>query len=64
DADSDGPWLVGNKLSYADLAFVSYQIVITKFFGKDEYNLDDFPYVKQWFGKMTSRKSVKGVLEI
>ncbi|KAK9319141.1 glutathione S-transferase Ure2-like protein [Lipomyces orientalis] len=64
DADNNGPWLVGNKLSYADLAFISYQVVITKFVGRDEYNLDDFPHVKQWLSKLTSRKSVKVVMEI
>ncbi|KAK9244295.1 glutathione S-transferase, partial [Lipomyces tetrasporus] len=64
DADSDGPWFVGNKLSYADIAFISRQILITRFIGRDEHNLDDFPLVKQWLSKMTSRKSVKVVLKI
>jgi len=62
DAGSDGPWLVGNKISYADLAFISWQTVITKIIEKDQYNLDDFPHVQQWLGKMSSRKSVKAAL--
>ncbi|KAK9323845.1 glutathione S-transferase Ure2-like protein [Lipomyces orientalis] len=40
------------------------KVVITKFVGRDEYNLDDFLHVKQWLSKLTSRKSVKVVMEI
>lgn len=28
--DSDGPWLVGGKYSFADIAFISYQWIVTK----------------------------------
>ncbi|KAI9732935.1 MAG: hypothetical protein M1818_007368 [Claussenomyces sp. TS43310] len=59
----DGPWLVGNKLSYADLAFVPWQRIIGTLLKKDEYNEDDFPYVKEWLGKMTSREAVRKVLD-
>lgn len=59
----DGPWLVGNKLSYADLAFVTYQKVTPMFLGKDEYNEDDYPYLKEWLGNMTEREAVRSVLE-
>lgn len=60
---SDGPWLVGNKLSYADLAFIPYQRIIQMFLGKDEYNEDEFPHLKEWLAKMTERETVKKVLE-
>ncbi|KAK9345650.1 glutathione S-transferase Ure2-like protein [Lipomyces starkeyi] len=56
DADSDGPWLVGNKFSYADISFIPCRIMTTRIIGRDEYNPDNFPH-------MTSRKSVKEVLE-
>ncbi len=62
--DNDGPWLVGHKLSYADLAFVPYQRRIGMLLEKDQFNVDDFPHVKEWLRKMTSRKTVKTVLEI
>ena len=62
-ADSDGPWLVGNKLSYADLAFIPWQLVVGMALGKDEYDEDKFPYVKEWMGKMTAREKVKVALE-
>jgi glutathione S-transferase len=63
DADSDGPWLVGNKFFYADIAFISWQIIITRVMERDEYNPDNFPNVKQWLGTMTSRTAVKAVME-
>ena len=63
-AGSDGPWLVGNKLSYADMAFIPWQVIVGRFYKKDEFNQDDFPLVKEWLGKMTSRAAVKNVLDV
>ena len=60
---ADGPWLVGGKCSYADLSFVQWQRVIGMVMGKDEYDLDNFPVLKEWVGRMTSRKAVMTVLE-
>ena len=62
-AGSDGPWLVGNKLSYADLAFVPWQVIVGPLLEKDVYNEDNFPHVKEWMGKMTLREKVKSVLD-
>lgn len=56
---SDGPWLVGGKYSFADLAFISWQTIITKLIGADEYNPDDFPHVKAWVDKMLERPAVQ-----
>ncbi|KAK3395243.1 glutathione S-transferase [Podospora didyma] len=59
----DGPWLVGNKLSYADLSFVTWQNTIeTIFTDSGEYNADEFPVVKEWLGRLYARASVKKVL--
>ena len=63
DDDSNGPWLVGNKISYADLAFISWQTIVTKVVEKNEYDPDHFPHVKQWLSNMTSRKAVKVGME-
>ena len=60
---SDGPWLVGNKLSYTDIVFIPWQRIIVMELGKDEYNEDDFPLIEEWLGRMTSRETVKTVLE-
>lgn len=62
-AGSDGPWLVGNKFSYADIAFIPWQSFLDVVLEKDEYNEDNFPHVKEWLNKMTSRETVKTVLE-
>ena len=59
----DGPWLVGNKFSYADFAFIPWQVGMAKVLGKDDFNPDDFPHVQQWLGNMTSREGVKAGLE-
>jgi glutathione S-transferase len=60
----DGPWLVGNKFTYADAAWVPWQIVFAKVFQKEEgYDVDDYPLVKEWLGKMSARAGWKEVLE-
>ena len=59
--DSGGPWLVGNKMSYADLAFVPYQTMIYMILSKEEYNEDNFPHVRQWLGRMHALESVQSV---
>lgn len=58
-AGGDGPWLVGNKFSYADLAFVSWQKLASRWVTTGEFNPDDYPVVKEWLAKMESRESVK-----
>ncbi|KAM0799526.1 glutathione S-transferase [Usnea florida] len=62
--DADGPWLVGNKYSYVDIAFVVWQALVGHALGKDEYDVDSFPHVKEWLGNMTEREMVKAALEI
>lgn len=54
-SSANGPWLVGGKCSIADLSFVSWTNVITIMFGKDDYNLDDYPLVKDWHERMVAR---------
>ncbi|KAL8740580.1 MAG: hypothetical protein Q9190_006737 [Brigantiaea leucoxantha] len=63
NADKEGPWLVGNKMSYADFAFVPWQR-ITGILEKDQYNEDNFPHLKEWLSRMTSRQTVRDVLEV
>ena len=59
----DGPWLVGDKLSYADLAFIPYQNAVSVLLPKSEFDADNFPLVKEWLAKLTSREGVKAALE-
>ena len=60
--DGDGPWLVGNRFSYADLVFISWQKITASILSKDEFDEDSFPHVKAWMDKMLARDSVKTVL--
>lgn len=60
--ETDGPWLVGNKLSYADISFVQWQHTAGLALG-DLYTEEDTPLVKEWLGKLKARKTIKKVLE-
>jgi glutathione S-transferase len=59
---SAGPWLVGNKLSYADLAFVSWQKITTSLLTKEEYNPEDFPHATKWLNNLLAREAVSKVM--
>lgn len=61
--DGDGPWLVGNKITYADIAFISWQQVIATILTKEEFDPDQFTHVKGWIGKMSARPHVKQVMD-
>lgn len=58
----DGPWLVGGKYSFADIAFISWQRVILKVHEKDEYDPDQYPHVKAWLEKVQQRPAVQAGL--
>ncbi|KAK3385501.1 glutathione S-transferase Ure2-like protein [Podospora didyma] len=60
--DGDGPWLVGNKYSYADLAWVSWQAIIARLITSEEVNFDEFPIVKEWLGRLLERPAIKDAL--
>lgn len=55
-------WLVGEKFSYADLSFFMYQAVLTKMIlGKEEFDEELYPNVKEWMNRMRKRASVQKV---
>ncbi|KAK2609223.1 Transcriptional regulator ure2 [Conoideocrella luteorostrata] len=58
----DGPWLVGGKYSFADIAFISWQNVITAVLDETEYKAEDFPYVKAWMERMKARPAIHAAL--
>lgn len=58
----DGPWLVGGRFSYADLAFLSWQRVLPMILGKEVYDPDEFPLVKGWVRRMVARPALEKVL--
>lgn len=59
----NGPWLVGNKFTYADLSFVPWQLLIHMKVSSDEFDVDSFPHVKQWIDTMMSRPTIKKLME-
>jgi glutathione S-transferase len=52
------PWLVGNHMSFADIAFLVYQEGITYMFTKAEYDPVNFPQVTAWVARMLARESL------
>jgi glutathione S-transferase len=54
----DGPWLVGGKLTYVDLAWLPWQRMASMFATKDQYDDEKYPHAKEWYTKMVNRKSV------
>lgn len=54
----DGPWLVANKFTYADLAFIIWQTTVGMVLTKEEYSDDNFPEVKEWLERMNAKPKV------
>ncbi|CBX93478.1 hypothetical protein IAQ61_009172 [Plenodomus lingam] len=58
---SDGPWLVGGKFSYADLAFVPWQLGAMKMLA-DKVDLSEFTEVKGWIERMMKKETISGTM--
>lgn len=56
----EGPWLVGGKVTFADLAFLPWQTMIARVL-KEEFDQDVFPCVKAWLGRLRAREAVMRV---
>ena len=62
----DGPWLVGNKFSFADLSFLSWHVITPMAITKEVFDLntdEQFPEVKAWFDRMLVSEATKKVIE-
>lgn len=59
----EGTWLVGGKLSFADLAFIPWQRMAGMFLSKEEFDGEQFPLVKAWMERMVERDVVKRTLQ-
>ncbi|PYH94375.1 glutathione S-transferase Ure2-like protein [Aspergillus ellipticus CBS 707.79] len=57
-------WLVGEKLSYADLAFVPWQNGARSMLKDEGFDEDEFPLVKAWLERMNSRPVVRRLIEM
>jgi glutathione S-transferase len=63
DDIKDGPWLVGNKFSFADVAFISWQKIAAATHAEDGFDMNAFPHAKDWYERMTAKESLKAVLD-
>jgi glutathione S-transferase len=58
-------WLVGDKCTFADLAFVTWNDRMDMVLGvPDSTPLKDFPSVEAWHQRMVSRESFKKAMKI
>ncbi|KAK0631020.1 glutathione S-transferase [Bombardia bombarda] len=63
---ADQQWLVGNKMTYADLSFVSWNERLVDCLGPSaapESGFDGFPHVKAWHKTMAARPSWQAAVE-
>ncbi|KAJ4318079.1 glutathione S- transferase, nitrogen catabolite repression regulator [Neodidymelliopsis sp. IMI 364377] len=58
---ADGPWLVGGKYSYADLAFVPWQSMLVMF--GDKLDVSEFKTVTGWLERLKGRAAIEKVVE-
>ncbi|KAF2648488.1 putative glutathione S-transferase [Lophiostoma macrostomum CBS 122681] len=60
--EGNGPWLVGNKYSFADFSFLSWQTIVTRVITKEDgFDPEQFPVVQDWVGRILERDAVKKV---
>jgi glutathione S-transferase len=59
---SDGPWLVGGKMTYADIGFIPWYCWMEWFLEEEEFSLGEYPVVKDWLDRMRAREAVDKVL--
>ncbi|KAF8849028.1 glutathione S-transferase [Acephala macrosclerotiorum] len=60
---STNQWLVGNKCTYADLAFIPWQEFSTKVVAPYYDAKEEFPHVQRWLDEMVAMEPIKRVLE-
>ena len=63
---ADRSWLVGDKCTYADLIFVTWnsQIALIERDAKESWDVAKFPHFKRWQEAMLARESVKHVMSV
>lgn len=59
---TDGPWLVGGKFSYADLAFVPWQVLTTNGLLEGKLDVSEYKEAKGWLERLTKREAIAKVV--
>lgn len=63
-AAADPVWLVGDKCTYADLSFVSWNTLLGTLFPGDALDIEkEFPEYYRWNANISKRPATKKVLE-
>jgi len=64
-ANSKNGWLVGDKITYADLSFVTWHNILPGIFSSftDQWDITKYPHYQKWMEAMLARPSVTKVLE-
>lgn len=59
------PWLVGDRVTYADIAFVTYQYWVPGILKEElkPYELEQFSEVSDWIARLVARPAVKKVFD-
>ena len=57
----DGPWLVGGRISYADISFWPWQDLFETYMKDEGFDHTEFPEVLAWLDRMRGRESFKKV---
>ncbi|KAL5318848.1 hypothetical protein ACEPPN_013915 [Leptodophora sp. 'Broadleaf-Isolate-01'] len=53
-------WIVGDKLSYVDYAWVVWQVIMPLIVGKEEgFNPKEYPHAQEWMDRLTEQECVK-----
>lgn len=67
-AEGDGPWLVGDRYTYADMSFVPWQHMLTLVpldpEVKVHHDPNEFPNVKKWMANMMARPAVAKAIDL
>ena len=57
---SGGPWLVGNKYTYADLSWLTWQVILPMVVtSEDGLDLSKYTAVTDWIARINKRKAVQ-----
>ena len=57
---NNGPWLVADKMSYADVSWVMWQKLMVVF---GALSPDEYPFARDWVDKMMELEEVKTVFD-
>lgn len=61
--DQSGPWLVGNKMTASDIAFMPWQVIASTMLNTAaNYDANDYPLVTQWVKNMQSRPKLGKIM--